>query len=162
MDPYQENFFDITNFDDHKRIHTKKKVKDPESIFSSWPIFFQDIFKSYIKKRYYKNIIIIITILYEKILITGHFNLLHTGHIRLFQYAKSLGGSLFVAIESDRIAGKNVNESEKDRLNILKIKIIDKAFIYNDSLEKTILKIKPDIVVKGKEFEDKYNPEEKS
>ena len=79
--------------------------------------------------------------------------MLHTGHIRLFQYAKSLGGSLFVAIESDRIAGKNVNESEKDRLNILKkIKIIDKAFIYNDSLEKTILKIKPDIVVKGKEL----------
>lgn len=44
-------FFDITKFDDHKRIHTKKKIKDPESIFSSWPIFFQDIFKSYIKKK---------------------------------------------------------------------------------------------------------------
>ena len=98
----------------------------------------------------------------KKILITGHFNLLHTGHIRLFQYAKSLGGSLIVAIESDKIAGKNVNENEMERLNIIKkIKIIDKAFIYDESLEKMIINIKPDIIVKGEEFEKKINKEEK-
>ena len=47
----KKNFFDLTNFEDHKRRHTKKKIKDPENIFSSWPIFFQDIFKSYISKK---------------------------------------------------------------------------------------------------------------
>lgn len=98
----------------------------------------------------------------KKILIFGHFNLLHTGHIRLFQYAKSLGGSLIIAVESDKIAGKKVSENQNERLNIIKkIKIIDKAFIYYDNLEKTILKVKPDIIVKGKEFENKSNPEEK-
>jgi hypothetical protein len=47
----KKNFYDFTKFNDHKRIHTKKKIKDPLYIFNSWPSLFQDIFKKYISKK---------------------------------------------------------------------------------------------------------------
>ena len=37
---------------------------------------------------------------------SGHFNVLHPGHLRLLRFAKEIGGHLVVAVESDRIAGR--------------------------------------------------------
>ena len=39
------------------------------------------------------------------VLVSGNFNVLHPGHIRLLRFAKESGDYLIVAVESDRIAG---------------------------------------------------------
>ena len=40
----------------------------------------------------------------KKIMVTGNFNVLHPGHIRLLKFAKTFGGKLSVGVFSDRIA----------------------------------------------------------
>ena len=97
----------------------------------------------------------------KKVLITGLFNVLHLGHIRLLNYAKSLGDHLIVGIESDKFSKRRSTNSQSDRLETLKnISSVDEVFIM-DNVEKSLLKYKPDIVVKGDEFQGKKNKEEK-
>ena len=43
------------------------------------------------------------------VLVSGNFNILHPGHLRLLRFAKECGNRLIVAVESDRIAGINAH-----------------------------------------------------
>ena len=98
----------------------------------------------------------------KKVLITGHFNVVHAGHIRLFKYAKNFANNLIIAVENDKLAKNKAIIDEKLRLDGVKnIGIVNKAFLYGSNIEQLIKKIKPDFVLKGKEHENKYNPEEK-
>jgi glycerol-3-phosphate cytidylyltransferase len=38
----------------------------------------------------------------KKIFVNGTFDLIHSGHIHLLNYAKSLGDFLYVAIDTDK------------------------------------------------------------
>jgi len=96
----------------------------------------------------------------KTIFISGHFNVLHAGHLRLFRKAKEIADFLIVAIESNEIAGDSSHFDEKLRLEAVnEISLIDQAFIMRDSLLLTLKKLKPDFVLKGKEFEAKNNIE---
>ena len=64
----------------------------------------------------------------KKILITGNFNIIHPGHLRLFKFAKNLGGILYVGLNSDKIANEDSYIDEKLRLESLKsYSLIDKC-----------------------------------
>ncbi len=94
------------------------------------------------------------------VLISGNFNVLHPGHLRLFRFAKELGSKLIVAVESDRMAGIHAHVNEQYRLEgIQSNNWVDEAFIMDQSILQIVEKIRPDIVLKGKEHELKYNPE---
>ena len=98
----------------------------------------------------------------KTILISGNFNILHTGHIRLLKFAKELGDKLIVAVNSDKLGGEDVHVPEEFRLEgVASNKYVTEAFLLNDPIEKIIKKIKPDIVVKGKEHEFLENKEYK-
>jgi rfaE bifunctional protein kinase chain/domain len=94
------------------------------------------------------------------IFVSGHFNVLHPGHLRLLRFAKECGDRLVVAVESDRIAGNAAHIPEKLRLEgVLANSWVDEAFLSDEPVVKVISRIKPDIVVKGKEHESRFNPE---
>ena len=85
------------------------------------------------------------------VLVTGKFNVLHPGHLRLLKFAKECGSRLIVAVESDLLAGKSAHVSEKLRLEgVQSNTFVNEAFIYHDSVIDVIKKLHPDIVVKGK------------
>jgi len=94
------------------------------------------------------------------ILVIGHFNVLHPGHLRLLRFAKELGGHLVVAVKSDRLAGNAAHVLEHLRLEgIQSIGWVDEAFLTDESEVSVIRRMRPNIVVKGKEHESRQNPE---
>ena len=96
----------------------------------------------------------------KKVLVSGHFNILHPGHLRLLRFAKNCGTHLIVAIYSDKISGEAAHVPEKLRLEGLESNSwVNEAFIINESITNVIDRIRPDIVVKGKEHENSYNAE---
>ena len=94
------------------------------------------------------------------IFVSGTFNVLHPGHLRLFRFAKECGDRLIVAVQSDRIAGTSAHVKEVLRLEgVQSITWVDEAIIFDEPLIDLISRLRPDIVVKGKEHELQVNPE---
>ena len=89
------------------------------------------------------------------VFISGIFNILHPGHLRFIKYAKSCGNKLVVGLISNKlITNKESFLSQELRLEALSsINNIDKIILINKSVETTLQKLKPNIVVKGKEYE---------
>jgi ribose 5-phosphate isomerase B len=93
------------------------------------------------------------------VLANGVFDILHIGHIDLLKFAKSLGGRLVVAINSDqsvkRIKGDDrpVNR-EADRKAVLQsIKYVDEVIVFDDEKPTALIEtLQPQIVVKGGEW----------
>jgi rfaE bifunctional protein kinase chain/domain len=97
----------------------------------------------------------------ELVLVSGDFNILHPGHIRLLRFAKECGDYLVVAVNAD-ILIKNPNyNNESHRADMVSsLDFVDYCFISELEIHELICTVKPAIVVKGKEFEGKSNPEE--
>lgn len=94
------------------------------------------------------------------ILVQGNFDVLHPGHIRLLKFAKECGDWLIVAINSDATMSVKSRVNENYRLELVKsLECVDDAFLTTYSASELIEKHKPHAVVKGKEFEERYNPE---
>lgn len=97
------------------------------------------------------------------IFVNGCFDVLHPGHIQLFEYAKSLGDYLIVAIDSDEKVAQMKGEerpifSQEDRSKVLRaIRYIDVVHIFNskEELEDLIKTINPDIMVVGSDWKGK-------
>ena len=97
----------------------------------------------------------------KKIFVSGFFNTFHPGHIRLLKFAKSLGDELIVGLISKKFVENSIYNSDKSRIEILEsINFIDKVILINSSIEKSILNVKPDIIVKGNEHENRFNLED--
>lgn len=96
----------------------------------------------------------------KKIVFTnGCFDLIHIGHVSLFQKAKTLGDILIVAINSDKsLAGlkgpKRPLVSQKDRTKLLAaLTAIDYVVVFNEQTPFELLsKLKPDVLVKGGDY----------
>jgi len=99
----------------------------------------------------------------KKIIFTnGCFDILHIGHIKYLEKAKSFGDVLIIGLNSDesvkKLKGKaRPINSEVERAYILaSLEVVDYLVIFNeDSPMKLIQLIKPDILVKGGDYEGK-------
>ena len=92
---------------------------------------------------------------------SGNFNVLHPGHLRLFRFAKEIGDHLVVAVESDRIACSAAHVPQHLRLEgVSSNGWVDEAILVDEPVVDLIQRLKPDLVVKGKEHQSKINPEQ--
>ena len=99
----------------------------------------------------------------KKIVFTnGCFDILHIGHVKYLQKAKSLGDVLILGVNSNesvkRLKGaeRPIND-EYDRAYLLaSMEVVDYVVIFEeDTPYELIKKVKPDILVKGKDYEGK-------
>ena len=93
----------------------------------------------------------------------GCFDILHRGHIEMFEYAKSLGDELIVGIDSDKkvkkdkVKGRPINNLDDRAIVLQSIEYIDRVIEFDstDELEWLIKDIKPDIMVIGSDWKGK-------
>jgi len=99
----------------------------------------------------------------KKIVFTnGCFDILHKGHISLLKKAKKYGDVLIVGLNTDdsvkRLKGKDRPINPQNvRAEILdSIKYVDYVVLFNeDTPYKLITELRPDVVVKGKDYKPK-------
>src|SRR3954463_16464883 len=86
------------------------------------------------------------------VFVSGNFNIVHPGHLRLLKFAADAGDFLVIGVLAD--SGNRTVVSEHLRLeNIPSFSLVDYAFLLRDPLEEFIKELRPAVVVKGKEHE---------
>ncbi|MFK3863430.1 PfkB family carbohydrate kinase [Pseudoalteromonas rhizosphaerae] len=99
----------------------------------------------------------------KTVLVIGNFDILHPGHIRLLKFAKECGDYLIVAVNNDSNMLIKSRVSELHRLEMVQsLECVDEAFLTELCSNSLIANYQPYAVVKGKEFEEKENPEYKA
>jgi len=96
----------------------------------------------------------------KKIVFTnGCFDIIHSGHIRVFKKCRSLGDIVIVGLNSDssvrKLKGpKRPINNQKDRSEVVdSIRYVDYVVIFNELTPYKIIKmIKPDFLVKGGDY----------
>ena len=99
----------------------------------------------------------------KKIVFTnGCFDIIHRGHVEYLEEAKRLGDILIIGLNSDnsvkRIKGENrpINNEEDRKKVLLALKSVNDVIIFNeDTPLELIKKIRPNVLVKGGDWEIK-------
>jgi len=112
------------------------------------------------KKTMHKKVILDNSVVINEscVLCYGHFNIIHPGHLRYFQFAKSHGTSLKAFVQNDKEFNSSKNKllfNQDDRANALaSIELIDEVILQDKyNLNKIISFIKPKFLILGKEHE---------
>ena len=92
------------------------------------------------------------------VFIHGIFNIIHPGHLRLFRFAKEYS-TLVVAVSSDDHSPDAMLKDDIRLEAVSGLSIVDFSFILNEDVNDFLKFLKPEIIVKGKEFENLKNPE---
>ncbi len=100
------------------------------------------------------------------VMANGCFDLLHVGHVRYLQEARTLGDVLVVGINSDRQArslkGENrpiVSENERAEL-VAAVKGVDLVTIFDEpTVTELLLAVRPDVHAKGTDYTVETVPE---
>lgn len=95
------------------------------------------------------------------VFVSGNFNVLHPGHVRLLRFASETGAFLVVGVHPDTATGVSV-PAELRLEAVRSIKTVDYAFVLQEDLSSVVLAIKPNVVVKGREHEIRDNPEQEA
>ena len=95
----------------------------------------------------------------EIVLCHGCFDLMHPGHIKYFQAAKEMGDILIVTVTSDAYVDKGPGRPVFDQglrvESIAALECVDYVAINKwPTAEETLKLLRPDIYVKGQEFEN--------
>jgi D-beta-D-heptose 7-phosphate kinase/D-beta-D-heptose 1-phosphate adenosyltransferase len=97
------------------------------------------------------------------VFVNGTFDILHQGHLKMLEYAASLGDYLLVAIDVDhrvrelKGSGRPINNQEDRRFMLSRLKGVDEVVLFDndDALEHIIQVYQPDIMVKGSDYRNK-------
>jgi rfaE bifunctional protein kinase chain/domain len=89
-----------------------------------------------------------IRIILSRVLVYGHFRAVHLGHLRLFEYAQSLGDSLIVAINTENKSDADIDFSE----SMIKSFPLTLEVVKFKKLQELLKRVNPDTVVRGREF----------
>jgi rfaE bifunctional protein kinase chain/domain len=92
------------------------------------------------------------------VFVSGNFNVVHPGHLRLLSFARDCGDFLVVGVHGD--GNGKIHVPEHLRLEAVQsISLVNYAFILREAPEKLVALLKPAVVVKGKDRETGVNPE---
>jgi rfaE bifunctional protein nucleotidyltransferase chain/domain len=94
----------------------------------------------------------------KQIIVNGTFDIVHSGHLALLNYARSLGDYLIVAIDSDRrvkeLKGvdRPVNTQAERQELLSNLRSVDEVRIFDSDQELVNIIAECDIMVKGSDY----------
>jgi rfaE bifunctional protein kinase chain/domain len=91
--------------------------------------------------------------------VSGNFNVVHPGHLRLLRFAAEQADVLVVGVNADSAAGVTVPQDLRVE-SVRSISIVDHAVALDAPAHSFIASLKPNVVVKGKEYESRVNLEQ--
>ena len=94
----------------------------------------------------------------------GCFDILHVGHIKLFQYLKNKSDEVIIGIDSDKrvkeLKGPHrpINNERDRKLMLESLSFVDSVLIFDsaDELELLVKTISPDLMVVGSDYRDRH------
>jgi D-beta-D-heptose 7-phosphate kinase/D-beta-D-heptose 1-phosphate adenosyltransferase len=95
------------------------------------------------------------------VIVNGTFDILHVGHLKLLDYAKSLGDHLTVAIDTDRRiktkkgSTRPINNEYERKTMLEHLKSVDRVVIFDSDEELIELVKSSDVMVKGSDYKGK-------
>ena len=93
------------------------------------------------------------------VFVSGNFNVVHPGHLRLQNFAAEVGEFLVVGLHGDAQPGVFV-PIDLRRAGLQAISRVSKVVLLEEGTSEFIAALKPDVVVKGKEHESSHNSEQ--
>jgi D-beta-D-heptose 7-phosphate kinase/D-beta-D-heptose 1-phosphate adenosyltransferase len=97
----------------------------------------------------------------KRIIVNGTFDILHSGHLALLKYAKSLGDHLVVAIDSDRRVkelkgvSRPVNTQAERQELLSNLRSVDEVRIFDSDPELVDIVAECAIMVKGSDYRNR-------
>jgi D-beta-D-heptose 7-phosphate kinase/D-beta-D-heptose 1-phosphate adenosyltransferase len=99
----------------------------------------------------------------KTVFVNGTFDILHSGHVRLLNTARSMGDYLIVAIDSDdRVAElkgptRPINHAGERRAMLSNLKAVDEVQIFssNEELAMLVKQFQPDVMMVGSDWKNK-------
>ena len=91
------------------------------------------------------------------VFVSGNFNVLHPGHIRLLKFAAECGDFLVVGINRDGPETKFPLEMRLE--GVRSIGLVDACVVISSDIVEVLRALKPEVVVKGHEHEGRFNVE---
>ena len=93
----------------------------------------------------------------------GCFDIVHPGHIHHLQFARSLGDFLIVSVSADSQVNKGASRplipDDLRAQSLAALECVDFVYVNPDPTAQQLLEaLKPDIYVKGREYEDNQDP----
>lgn len=93
------------------------------------------------------------------VFVSGNFFALHPGHVRLLKFAAECGDMLVVGVSSVQLSSEVPSPEERAEA-LRELGIVQRVVVLEHGVEAFIRELRPDVVVKGKEFETADNIEE--
>lgn len=99
----------------------------------------------------------------KTIFVNGTFDILHPGHVQLLNYARSLGDSLIVAIDSDRRvqelkgASRPINSEDDRKFMLENLRSVDTVWFFDSDQElEDICRLYNPVMVKGSDYRGRH------
>lgn len=99
----------------------------------------------------------------RKVVVNGTFDIVHVGHIKLLNTARSMGDYLLVCIDSDRRVkelkgqARPINTDYERKALLSNLKAVDQVEVFDsdEELEEILKYYEPDVMLKGSDYRDK-------
>ncbi|HBK42816.1 MULTISPECIES: PfkB family carbohydrate kinase [unclassified Polynucleobacter] len=92
-------------------------------------------------------------------LVTGNFNVIHPGHLRLLNFAADCSDFLVVGIHEDGHDGVFIPINLRLEGMRALSSVVNQVIPINNNITELVQKLKPNFIIKGKEHENKFNEE---
>ena len=91
--------------------------------------------------------------------VSGKFNIVHPGHLRLLKFGRDNCDILLVALEKDTDPGVSISGAQRAE-SLLALSLVDEVLLMDRPITEILEAIKPEVVIKGKEYAERDNIEE--